>query len=85
MPRFQNIAPLFSLGLLLLVLNGCSDREILTGIPESLKASAWNGTMQVANDSNELVEINLGDVGAGETFTAWFKLENDGQRAIELR
>ncbi len=85
MPRFQNIAPLSCLGLLLVSLIGCSDREILTGIPESLQASAWNGTMQVANESNELVEIDLGDVGAGETYTAWFKLENDGQRPIELR
>ena len=85
MPRFQTICRLNCIGLILLALIGCSDREILTGIPESLQASAWNGTMQTANESDELVEINLGDVGAEQTFTAWFKLENDGQRPIELR
>ena len=84
MPRFALLAPSYAVVLMSFVLFGCSQPEVLMGIPESLHASAWNGTLQDAYEAPELVEINLGDVGAGSTFTAWFKLKNDGQSPIEV-
>ncbi|MBT6179458.1 MAG: hypothetical protein HOI23_19605 [Deltaproteobacteria bacterium] len=84
MPRFAMLTPVYAIVLMSLGLFGCSQPEVLMGIPESLDASAWNGTMQDAYESPQLVEINLGDVNAGATFTAWFKLKNDGQSPIEV-
>ena len=64
---------------------GCAKPEVLTGIPESLSVTAWNGLTQNATEYRGAVEIDLGTVGAGESSTAWFEVLNDGFRPIELR
>ena len=55
MPRFALLAPLYAIALLISGLFGCSQPEVLMGIPESLQASAWNGTMQDATESPQLI------------------------------
>lgn len=66
-------------------LMACTNPGVLSGIPESLTVTAWNGTMQDSNTTQEgYIQIDLGNVASGTTLTAWFKLTNASERSVAV-